>query len=449
MPLIAQRALVIALAVLALSACGASDSAPTEGPWRFTPELEVRNTTRTCPDWSHDFPEREPPLDPEVRVLWRWHPYGDPVYEATGLANQYLGVFAVSPDGTIFAIGPEPDRLEALEPTGALRWIGEPLGAPLNDTLAVSPEGEAYGVWAGAGAAGIVRATRDGVEPGPNLPLRGEDPQLLRVTLGSHGRVYVSSRFAIYATCRGRSLDWILRFDGHAVGLTRADADGVWVFTGDGERAIRITHQGEIVESFPEEPVPDRGVTSIAHGATQAWKWTDHSTGETWLSIAREGSETVELPRRHRYAEYQLDAAGGVWVRSPVGPGGASRWERFVDGEQAWNRGDLSYAWLSRAGVASDGSLILVDASGDGGAVARVGPDGTAAWSLPLDDGAAGNLNAGGDILFAADGVVYVGASRDLNSYIVAIQTDAVPVSESVTCFSHGCGPERDSWINP
>ena len=438
-------AYVIAAAVLP-GACGAcsTDVDPEPGPlWRYSGALEVFDAS-PCDDWIAGFLPRAPPENPDVRVLWRWHPYGDPVYAETGLANQYLGAFAVGPDGTIFAVGPEQDRLEALESTGTLRWISHPHGGNFNRSIAVAPDGTAYAVLRVTETrARLVRASPTGIVGELGLPLEGDSADDLVVGLGPQGRVYVSSATSVYATCRGQRLEWVLRFDGPAAGRTRVEASGdIWLSGGE-ERAIRLSAAGEILESVPPEPIPSVGVGLLAHGATRVWRWRDLDSEEWWVSLQIDGRPTVDLPRQRRYTDYALDGENGIWFREPIGDTMQGRWGRYEGDRLLWTRDGLSYVGLSSSGIGSDGSVLVRGMGDELGTITRLAPDGTVIASVPLTNPGEDAL-VPGTILLDTDGIAYIAADRDFNHYLIAVQTDMIPPSNA--CVQHGCGPTQGFW---
>lgn len=425
------------------------------GPvWAVEPTLDVVST-EPCADWAvmADTRPRGLPSDATPRQLWRWRTYDDPVYLALGLFNQYLaGGPSIGPDGHLYIIGPERDRVMSLTRDGHARWISPAMGGDLLPTVAIAPDGDAYVAQAfGGGEFILLRFSPSGDVVG-RYPLArrpaGATPSMETVNsiaMGPGGMVYATTaQGRLVATCRG-SVRWVmtLRFvvSGHpSYGLhALVDTHGVIWLSGAASQVFRVSAGGAVLETISGES-PHHYLGTAYLGGGQTLLGAGSADGSLfWGYLWRDGRFVRQFDDEIHYTKYLLDPVGGIWQITRRPPtAGTYTMSRWVDGVEQWtSERNVIQPFGFPGAWAGDASRIEVRR---GGGIRRALPTGEDAWGHEFDR--ATGVNAGFfSINLDVDGVAYVESGGD----IVAFQTDVLPPAES-GCWDLGCNRRRNSW---
>ncbi len=418
------------------------------------PILDVVST-EPCVDWTvmADTRPRGLPASSTPRQLWRWRAYDDPVYLATGLFNQYLhGGPSIGPDGNLYIIGPEQDRVMSLTRDGNARWISDAVGGELLPTMTMAPDGDAYVAESlGGGEFALLRFSPSGELVGGGRLVRrpaGASPSAERVNniaMGPGGMVYATTPHGrLVATCRG-SVRWVMTLR-YVVSGTAAyglrvmiDRDGVLWLTAAASQTFRLTADGAVLETIVDES-PHNFLRLHSLGGGQALlsaATTDSS--RYWANLWEEGRIVHRFDEEPHLSMYLLDPLGAVWQIQRRPPEfGVFTTSRWVDEVETWS---LETGGLMSPGYpgawGSDASRIETRR---GGGIRRVLPTGVEAWGHEFDRIAgpsAGHFTINLDV----DGVAYVESGGD----IVAFQTDVLPPLES-GCWDIGCNRRRNYW---
>lgn len=454
-------ALILALQAAA-SGCGCNDTPPIDtGGWVFTTRLSVHDMA-PCPDW--DLVEspvaRALPADSTPRQLWTWFAYDDPVYQATGLTNQAITPMALSPDGTLWVGGPEEGRMMRIGADGRLIWITEQL-ANVTFPPAIAPDGSAFVLRQADGA--VIRYAASGdVASALDLGITHElDVAALYrypIALGPEGRVYIGVADRVFATCRGERRTWTMKLvlpgdeDAHIYGILVEQDGSLWINAlgaeGRGDRAIRVSPAGSLVESYPAAPDSPRGVALIesAGGGMRLFQRSSRD-GEgdamSGVDVVATDGQIFDFPLSSQEVYYDLDPTGAVWAT----PRGESLIQRYVRGELQWEVSD-THDYYARA-FGADGTLLETFRLGATAEVRRRNTDGAVAWSVPArgrEEGERVGLpGQPWDFLLSPDGVVYAASGNGFNNYILAFQTDVIPPPPAA-CVEIYCNARRNRW---
>ncbi len=421
-----------------------------------------RGNVDACPDW--DIPPHAtsrlalaPPGEPEV--AWMWNPLDEPMLRDLpgGRPNQTMHL-STSPDGSIWAVGPNSSILSNIDHDGHLRFalqffVG--MSGQITAPPRIAPDGSAYLV---LDPDGIVRIDRTGnrtnIRPAEGL-VRGGDPDW--IAFGPEGRVYETRGGWLWASCASDPAQFVWRAQLGRSGtatttaptpLVRADGT-VLVALEDGTAFFTIAHDG--TAELVGEPLPysaDRE-TQAQHvagpyvlGDTTEARYrgpffhhvVEIGVGETWREPQASGSAALLLPSgRIMYG------AGGVGRL--ISPEGATL--------LSWTN-DL--ALPTTAAFVDGGGFIGGLSDPERAAIGRADDDGALMWSFPF--GEPGDTPVGG--ILDVDGRFYAVVVGDLADrwgqvgQIVSIQTDALPTRSDFcsAVWPDGCNAHHSSWMH-
>jgi hypothetical protein len=437
---------------------GGDAGAPDGGPPNLEVELSLETiSTAPCADWAvmSDARPRALPSDATARQLWRWRAYDDPVYLASGLVNTYLdGGPSIGPDGHLYIIGPERDRVMSVTRAGRMRWLSEAVGGLLHPTVAIAPDGGLYvGQAVEGGPWNLLRFSGEGELEGATAVGGPYDSALTEaissITIGPGGMVYVAAPSGrLVATCRGERAIWVLtaRYasSGRPAGghFVVCDADGALWLSGTGAFAevFRLAADGRTIATIRE--AESDGVLSLRGLAAGRALFSAARSDYTryWGRLWDDGAFVGGFPEQEHQTGYRLDPTGAVWqaTRRPPEPG-AYTFSRWVDGAEQWRVDRNVIEPFGYPGAwGADGSRIEGRL---GGGLRRVLPSAEEAWGHPFVP-VGGPTAAYYSINLDVDGVAYVESGGD----IYAFQTDVLPPAEP-GCWDYGCNRRRNNWV--
>lgn len=471
---------VLVAAMVASCGCGRSpapvdgaqdeDSGPPDaGPlsWEVTPELEVLSEA-PCPDWGAIEPTpRGLPTDATPRQLWRYFAYEQDVYRESGLANQYLGEkLSIGPDGSVYAVGPEENRILKIGPDGTLQWFTDPIVAVDGDRLVVAPDGSV--LFTGTNAEDevwLIRVSRGGQvlfrrnlgwSPEP-IPSSGR-----AIALGPRARVYLLLLDGtLEASCFGAASEvrWRMRFWDSNHRQVRVDRfatmpDGTLWANLENRRSTQLSSSGGVVGYFPAAPLDSTATrTSFIRPGEFFVRYYDDSTPERWwYEVWVDSRRVVEMRATDSALVIAASPVRQYWVTDY-----GSR-QQAVYGHDGLVRepGPAVLAWPI-AVFAEDGSCIgkryprSLDHP-ERNDIVRVETQGTVVWSFrptgrsDSTDWVRAGGTTGYEMALHQNGVLYTRATQDWNNYVIAIQTDQLPSSEP-GCWDPGCNPRRNNWM--
>lgn len=440
----------------------AADARPPPLGWALTPELE-RHDMRPCGEWDPVEPTpRELPADTTPRQLWRYFAYDDPLYRASGLLNQYVSPkLSVGPDGSVYVVGPEVDRVMKIGPDGRLRWMTGGGLQPDVERLTIAPDGS------------VLFTTRDARSEMSLVRLASEDGNVISrrrlgtvegeasipwpVATGPQGSVYlVLIDGAIEASCFGRDeRRWRLRFrdeNGRYAGprlLTVLPDGSLWAYLSN-RQSVRIASDATVLGWLSDEPI-----------ASSAYRTTVVRENEHVVSHYDRVNVRHDVWRNGRSAFEIGPSTSDLLLRpSPTGSYWVHEWDTgrqaiHADGEVI-SMSPQPWVLFQALAFAHDGSAFgarYSRSSADPARsdVIRVAESGDSAWSMrgsgaDLSDPVRPGYETGYEIVLHSNGVLYVFATQSWNNYVLAFQTDQLPPTE-LGCWDFDCNPRRNNWI--
>jgi hypothetical protein len=432
----------------------------------WDPVLEVTSTA-PCEDW-----ERAPPVEPSGRPegqLWAYHGYLDPLHQESGIPGQLIQPpLAVAPDNSVWAIGPEDDRVMHVGADGRLLSFSDRLAdsyVPVIVAIAVAPDGTpvfltatptgetppvwglSYGMPGGSASGTVGWVPREG----------SHSPETFHMVVGHHGYIYVSAARSLVATCRGEKRWELTDPDsgqpGKIFGLPEG---GVLAVTSSGP--MRIDEAGNVERlagpALFESDAPSVFGGALVPGGVLLGRSDEAGTFfryELWSDGVATVLHEADDPRPPPL----LDAEGITFTFAT--PDGA-RQRRVANGRTAWETSSLFF--FSQA-VAPTQSGLVVMARGD-----TDSSDAEEASMLQLFDPRAPEMvwqlesldspyevegppvylhNGSRGLVLGYDGVAYVRASQSWNYYLIAYQTDQLPDLDH--CLMDGCDPSNTGSI--
>lgn len=439
------------------------DAGEWTSEYRYEPELEV-HSTEACEPWGE--PEstfdRGLPADSTPRLLWRFFPPDDPMYDASLAGGKsHVASPVISADGSIWVQGPAPGVVSQLDRDGRLRsqQLFFHAGRLAVSQLAAAPDGtvflagdEGFSGEEGRASRGSLAQFRPDGERGfspPTTTFRA--PFNSQLAIGPGGRVYVIAGAYLHAFCRAERKLWTIRFRTETPDLLTASqmmiqADGsLAVSIGLSRRIFRITPDGEAskLELPHEESIParlSRALASSTPNTKMVWLLAGPSsqpsafvagTDEFWESPGVERARLSPLNVLWVQATGETAITAIDLVGEPIGePLGLDL-----------GPVDHAFPWDSTGGWVRSSS----------GVVSGIDRDGSTRWGLdPTRPEPEFSGVFGGDFNFLLDshGVLYVVMNKFLGYELAAIQTDVLPPTDDY-CVDLGCNEHRDFYMRP
>lgn len=437
-----------------------------------TPRLEGDLTVlaTACPDWEvvdHPAPVAAPPAGDSREVIWEWDPLADPLIQMALARGTYRPVPgfgemrcpALSPDGSLWARGPDSGSLVQLDRSGNALWMRQlewDWERQYSAEVRIGPDGTAFlmrgypvellhvrPVIIGGNSEGLTRISLgESVEVSPTA--------IGTVAVGPRGRVYANPELEeLVATCQGDAILWRLRLRVGAgplqvLGLTVLPGGRVAVNT-TASRPVIVSEAGEVewLHGVAGERFQRGGGSDVMAVSEERLMWTiGVDRGTTFSLVVSDGLTGPSEERWRRDGltgtdpRYLLDPAGMLWRAEPGVD--SDRYERFDLDTPLWeSRGQ--YCYIAAFGHFTSSSDVLC--LREDGLIRIRATDGSIAWQT----------SELGEFVNDVDGRIYQIAPHpegpEMTSTVVAYRTDALP-PRGAFCVMQGCNRHRNNWAH-